>query len=266
MWVSGWAPSDGRAGTSRTSSDRWYGRAPIDAAAGGRGGDMMRNLRPWGTVAALLAVPLTAPAAMWDLDPAHTSVQFSVRHLMVSNVRGEFAKTSGSVQADESDPARAKIEATIDAASVSTRIEKRDTHLRSPDFLDVAKYPTITFVSTKIEAAGSGHFKVTGDLTLHGVTRPVVLDVQGPTPEIKDPWGKTRAGAQATTTINRKDFGLIWNQTLDAGGVAVGDEVAITIDVEATKRVATGTNPTSPDVAIAATSTRSGSPGTVVGR
>ena len=227
---------------------------------------MMCNLLAWGTVAALLAVPLTAPAAMWDLDPAHTSVQFSVRHLMVSNVRGEFAKTSGSVQADESDPAHAKIEATIDAASVSTRIEKRDTHLRSPDFLDVAKYPTITFASTKIEAAGSGHFKVTGDLTLHGVTRPVVLDVQGPTPEIKDPWGKTRAGAQATTTINRKDFGLIWNQTLDAGGVAVGDEVAITIDVEATKRVATGTNPTSPDVAIAATSARSGSPGTVVGR
>src|SRR5256885_2570690 len=227
---------------------------------------MMRNLVASGTVAALLAVPLTAPAAMWDLDPAHTSVQFSVRHLMVSNVRGEFAKVTGSVEVDEKDLAHSKIQAAIDAASIDTRVEKRDTHLKSPDFLDVARYPTISFVSKKIEQAGAGHFKVTGDLTLHGVTREVSLDVQGPTREIKDPWGNTRAGAQATTTINRKDFGLIWNQSLDAGGVAVGDEVAITIDVEATKRVATGTNPTSPDVAIAATSTRSGSPGTVVGR
>ena len=128
----------------------------------------------------------------------------------------------------------------IDSASIDTRIEKRDNHLRSPDFLDVAKYPTITFVSTKIEPAGAGHFKVTGDLTLHGITRPVVLDVQGPTAEIKDPRGNTRAGAEATTRINRKDFGLVWNQALDAGGVAVGDEVAITIDVEATKRAAVG--------------------------
>ena len=198
----------------------------------------MRYLLTW--AAAALAFPAAATAATWDLDPAHTSVQFSVRHLMVSNVRGEFGKVSGTVQADEADPTRSKIEAEIDAASIDTRIEKRDTHLRSADFLDVAKYPKITFVSTKIEPAGAGHFKVSGDLTLHGVTRPVVLDVEGPTPEIKDPWGKTRAGAQATTKINRKDFGLTWNQTLDAGGVAVGDEVTITIDVEATKRATGG--------------------------
>ena len=199
----------------------------------------MRYLLTWAAAAAL-AFPAAATAATWDLDPAHTSVQFSVRHLMVSNVRGEFGKVSGTVQADEADPTRSKIEAEIDAASIDTRIEKRDTHLRSADFLDVAKYPKITFVSTKIEAAGAGHFKVSGDLTLHGVTRPVVLDVEGPTPEIKDPWGKTRAGAQATTKINRKDFGINWNQALDAGGVAVGDELTITIDVEATKRAAGG--------------------------
>jgi len=196
----------------------------------------MRHRLVRGISALLLTAPLAAAAATWDLDPAHTSVQFSVRHLMVSNVRGEFGKTSGTVEGDENDPTHAKLQATIDAASINTRIEKRDTHLRSPDFLDVAKYPTLTFVSTKIEPAGSGHFKVTGDLTLHGVTKPVVLDVEGPTPSMKDPWGKTRAGAQATTKINRKDFGLTWNQTLDAGGVAVGDELAITIDVEATKR------------------------------
>jgi len=197
----------------------------------------MRYLVTWAAVAAC-ALPAVATAATWDLDPAHSSVQFSVRHLMVSNVRGEFGKLSGNVQGDEADPTHAKLEAEIDAASVNTRIEKRDTHLRSADFLDVAKYPKITFVSTKIEPGSAGHVKVSGDLTLHGVTRPVVLDVEGPTPEMKDPWGKTRAGAQATTKINRKDFGIAWNQTLDAGGVAVGDELTITIDVEATKRTA----------------------------
>jgi len=131
-------------------------------------------------------------------------------------------------------------QATIDAASIDTRVEKRDTHLKSPDFLDVARYPTIVFVSKKVEAGAPGHFKVIGDLTLHGVTREVSLDVEGPTPEIKDPRGNTRAGAQATTTINRKDFGLTWNQVLETGGVAVGDEVTITIDVEATKQTAAG--------------------------
>ena len=191
-------------------------------------------------VALALLLPTLAGASTWDLDSAHTSVQFSVRHLMVSTVRGAFSKVSGAAQADDSDVTRSKVQATIDAASIDTRNDKRDTHLKSADFLDVAKYPTITFVSKKIERASPGHFKVTGDLTLHGVTREVILDVEGPTPEIKDPWGKTRAGAVATTTINRKDFGINWNQTLDAGGVAVGEEVSITIDVEATKRAAVG--------------------------
>ena len=187
-----------------------------------------------------LALPAFAQAATWTLDPAHTSVQFSVRHLMVSTVRGAFGKVTGSVEADEKDLARSKIQATIDAASIDTRVEKRDAHLKSPDFLDVARYPTITFVSKRIEQADPGHFKVTGDLTLHGVTREVSLDVEGPTPEIKDPRGNTRAGAQATTKINRKDFGVVWNQVLETGGVAVGDEVTITIDVEATKDKAAG--------------------------
>jgi polyisoprenoid-binding protein YceI len=201
--------------------------------------------RTWGRMPRLLivvalALPSLARAATWNLDPAHTSVQFSVRHLMVSTVRGAFGKLSGTVQVEEKDLTRSKIQATIDAASIDTRVEKRDTHLKSPDFLDVARYPTIVFVSKKVEAGAPGHFKVIGDLTLHGVTREVSLDVEGPTPEIKDPRGNTRAGAQATTTIHRKDFGLTWNQVLEAGGVAVGDEVTITIDVEATKQTAAG--------------------------
>jgi len=191
-------------------------------------------------ILAALILPSLVRAATWDLDPAHSSVQFSVRHLMVSTVRGAFGKVAGTVAVDEQDLTHSKIQATIDAASIDTRIEKRDAHLKSPDFLDVAKYPTITFVSKKIERVAPDHFKVTGDLTLHGVTRETTLDVEGPTPEMKDPWGKTRAGAQATTTINRKDFGLTWNQALEAGGVAVGDEVKITIDVEATKQPAAG--------------------------
>jgi len=190
-------------------------------------------------ILALAGVALSglAGAATWEIDPVHSSVGFGVRHLMVSTVRGQFTKMSGSAQADDTDYAKAKIEATIDAASIDTRVEKRDTHLKSPDFLDVAKYPTITFTSKKIEKAGDGRWKVTGDLTLHGVTRPVTLDVEGPTPPIKDPMmGALRAGAHATARINRKDFGITWNKSLDGGGVVVGEDVDITIDVEALKK------------------------------
>ena len=182
------------------------------------------------------AVALSAPAlaATWQIDPAHSNVSFSVRHMMVSNVRGEFTKVSGTVEGDEKAPAQATITATIDATSISTREAKRDEHLKSADFLDVAKYPTITFKSKKIESSGSGQFKVTGDLTLHGVTKEVVLDVSDVTQPIKDPMGKTRAGAHATTKIDRKDFGVNWSKAMDGGGLVVGDDVAITIDVEAT--------------------------------
>jgi polyisoprenoid-binding protein YceI len=178
-----------------------------------------------------------AHAAAWEIDSSHSSAQFSVRHLMVSNVRGEFGKVTGTVDFDAKDPSKAKVEATIDAGTINTREQKRDEHLKSPDFFDVAKYPTITFKSKKVVAAGAGKLKVTGDLTIHGVTKEVTLDVEGPAMETKDPWGNQRTGAQATTKINRKDFGLKWNKVLDGGGVAVGDEVTITIDVEMTKKV-----------------------------
>jgi polyisoprenoid-binding protein YceI len=189
---------------------------------------------------AALALIATAAAARaetaWQIDPAHTNVQFSIRHMMISNVRGEFRGVRGTVRAGGNDPTRAVVEATIDAASIDTGQEKRDAHLRSADFLDVEKFPTITFRSTRIEPAGSGRWKMTGDLTLHGVTREVVLDVDGPTPEIRDPGGKTRAGAQATSKLKRGDFGITWSKTLDGGGLVVGDDVAVTIDVEGVKQ------------------------------
>ena len=191
------------------------------------------------SVVAVVGVALhtLAGATTWEIDPAHTSVGFGVRHLMVSTVRGEFTKVSGTAQADDKDYTKAKIEATIDAASINTRVEKRDAHLKSPDFFDVAKYPTMIFASKKIEKAGEGRWKVTGDLTLHGVTRPVTLDVEGPTPPVKDPMtGALRAGAHATARINRKDFGIMWNKNLDGGGVVVGEDVDITIDVEGVQK------------------------------
>ena len=191
------------------------------------------------TVSALLlafAIPALAQADTWHIDPAHTNVEFTVRHMMISNVKGQFEKTTGMVTVDGNDPASAKIDATIDASSINTRVEKRDMHLKSPDFLDVAKYPTITFKSTKVEAEGPNKWKVTGDLTLHGVTKPVVLEVESSGPPIHDPMGNTRGGASATTKINRSDFGLTWNKVLESGGVMVGDEVAISIDLEAIKK------------------------------
>jgi polyisoprenoid-binding protein YceI len=181
----------------------------------------------------LIAVPAAVFADTWQIDPAHTTVEFSVRHMMISNVKGRFDKVSGTIASDGNDPKSVVIEAVIDAASVDTRVDRRDQHLRSPEFLDVAKYPSITFKSKKVEPAGEGKWKLTGDLTLHGVTKAVVLDVDGPTPVIKDPMGNQRAGASATTKISRKDFGLTWNKLLEAGGAMVGDEVSISIDIEA---------------------------------
>jgi len=182
---------------------------------------------------------VSAPAlaeTVWDIDPAHTSVQFSIRHMMISNVRGEFTKVAGTVRGYQADPSRAKVEATIDTVSLDTREAKRDEHLKSADFFDVAKYPTMTFTSKKIEQVGERRYKVTGDLTLHGVTREVVLDVDGPSAPMTDPRGNLRAGAEATAKINRQDFGIKWSKALDGGGVMVGDEVAITIDVEGVKK------------------------------
>ena len=183
-------------------------------------------------LAAVLSLPAAAATSTWQIDPNHSAAQFAVRHLAISTVRGAFTKVSGTIQFDDKDIAKSSVDVTIDAASVDTRVEGRDKDLRSDHFFDVEKYPTLTFKSTKVEQVEVGKLKVTGDLTIHGVTKQVVLDVEGPTAAVKDPWGNQRAAANATTKINRQDFGVKWNAKMDNGGWVVGDDVAITIDVE----------------------------------
>ncbi|MDD2899181.1 MAG: YceI family protein [Desulfuromonadaceae bacterium] len=182
-----------------------------------------------------LALPSLSFATIWTIDPDHSNVGFKVRHLMVSNVKGNFEKYAGTVDINDKDITKSKVDVSIDTNSISTNVKKRDDHLRSADFFDVAKYPTMTFISKKVAVAGKDKLKVTGDLTLHGVTRTVVLDVEGPSRESKDPWGNLRKGATATTKINRKDFGLVWNAALETGGVAVGEEINITLEIEMIK-------------------------------
>jgi polyisoprenoid-binding protein YceI len=192
---------------------------------------MFRSLTAFFVSIAFL-LPLSAAAqdnSTWQIDPKHTAAQFSVRHLGISTVRGWFDKVSGTVQYDPAHVEKSSLQATIEAASVNTRVEMRDNDLRSPHFFDAAKYPTITFQSKKVESAGTGKLKVTGDLTMHGVTKEVVLDVDGPTPPVKDQKGEERMGASATTKINRMDFGVA-----GASGVA-GDEITITLDIEMLK-------------------------------
>ena|SRR5438270_8562790 len=173
-----------------------------------------------------LLAPSVARTQTWQIDPMHSAAQFSVRHLGISTVRGQFEKLSGSVTYDPAAPDKTSISATIDANSVNTRVEMRDKDLRSPNFLDVAKFPTITFKSSRIDHSGSGNLKVIGDLTIHGVTKEVALDVDGPTPAIKDPMGNARMGASASTKINRHDFGV------NGAPAMAGDEVMITLDIE----------------------------------
>lgn len=183
-----------------------------------------------------LALPTFAFATTWTIDPDHSNVGFKVKHLMVSNVKGSFDKHTGTVEINDKDITKSKVEVSIDTNSINTNVQKRDEHLRSADFFDVAKYPAMTFVSKKVAKAGKDKLKVTGDLTLHGVTKQVVLDVEGPSKESKDPWGAIRRGATASTKINRKDFGLVWNKALETGGVAVGDEITITLEIEMIKK------------------------------
>jgi polyisoprenoid-binding protein YceI len=185
----------------------------------------------------LLGAPLL-PAATWQIDTAHSAAQFAVRHMMISTVRGEFGGIKGTVDYDPANPASARIDVTIDVSTVTTREPKRDSHLKSPDFFDVGKFPTMTFQSKRVEAAGAGKLKVIGDLTMHGVTREVVLDVEGPSAEMKDARGGSRLGASATTKISRKDFGMTWNRAVETGGVVVSDEIAVTLDVELVRRPA----------------------------
>jgi polyisoprenoid-binding protein YceI len=172
----------------------------------------------------------------YQIDPAHTHAQFKVRHMMVSNVKGDFDKVTGTVEYDDANPSASKITVIVDVASISTREPQRDSDLKSPAFFDVEKFPTITFVSTGVVKSGEDSFEVVGDLTIHGVTNAVDLDVEDVTPEMKDPFGFFRRGATAKATILRSDFGLKYNAVLETGGVVIGDEVHITIDVEFTRK------------------------------
>ena len=167
----------------------------------------------------------------YKIDPVHSSAQFTVRHMMITNVRGAFSGIQGNVTYDQDDVQATTLNVDIDASSISTQDTQRDAHLKSPDFLDVSKYPTISFHSTKVAAIDGGELSITGDLTIHGVTKQVVLQVDEPSAEGKDPWGNLRMGASAAARIKRSDFGLAWNQALETGGILVGDELKLAVDV-----------------------------------
>ena len=170
--------------------------------------------------------------SIWNIDPVHTAAEFKVRHMAISNVKGQFAKVIGSLALGDGDLAKARVEATIDADSIETRDTSRDTHLKSADFFDVERFPFLTFKSTSLKIVRAGELAVEGDLTIRGVTRRVLFDVEGPTPPEKDPWGNLRIAVSATTKISRKDFGLVWNAALESGGILVGDDVTINLDVQ----------------------------------
>ncbi len=181
-----------------------------------------------------MASAVSAPGTVttWNIDPAHSGAEFKVKHMMISNVKGKFSGLTGVLKLDEHNYAQSSVEASIPVSSVSTGDEKRDGHLVSADFFDAEKFPAMTFKSTSIESIGGGDYEVTGDLTIHGVTKPVVLKLEDVSQPSKDPWGNHRIGLSGTTKINRKDFGLGWNAPLETGGVLVGEEVTITLDVQ----------------------------------
>jgi polyisoprenoid-binding protein YceI len=181
-----------------------------------------------------LATPQTATSS-WNIDPVHSVAEFKVKHMMISNVKGHFTGLKGVLTLDETATTKSHVEVSIDATSINTRDPQRDAHLKSPDFFDVEKFPTLSFKSTQVDRVNDGELAVAGDLTIHGVTRNVVFAVEGPTPPAKDPWGNTRMGLSATTKINRKQFGLTWNAALETGGIMVGEEVTITLEVEFVK-------------------------------
>ncbi len=177
------------------------------------------------------ATSTPAATTTWNIDPAHSAAEFKVKHMMISNVKGSFSGLSGMLTEHLSDSTLSSIEASVPVATITTGDAKRDAHLKSADFFDAEKYPALNFKSTKVVHKGDA-YEVTGDLTIHGVTKPVTFAIDGPSAPAKDPWGNTRIGLSATTKINRKDFGLNWNASLEAGGFLVGDEVAITLDVQ----------------------------------
>ncbi len=178
-----------------------------------------------------LAAPQTA-LTTWTIDPVHSVAEFKVKHMMISNVKGQFTGVSGKLALDETDIANSRVDATIDVSTIHTLDTQRDAHLKSADFFDVEKFPTLAFKSTRVTRRGKDELAVEGELTIHGVTRNVVFAVEGPTAPGKDPWGNTRVGISATTKISRKDYGLTWNAALETGGILVGDEVTITLDVQ----------------------------------
>jgi polyisoprenoid-binding protein YceI len=176
----------------------------------------------------------TPARTTWTIDPAHSQVEFAVRHLMISTVRGRFAGVKGTVISDDSDPGTAQVDVTIDVHTIDTREAQRDAHLKSADFFDAEKFPVLTFKGTRLTGAKGDRFKLAGDLTMHGTTREVVLDVTAEG-RGKDPWGGERAGYSAVAKVNRSDFGLTWNQVLETGGIAVGDQIKISLDLELVK-------------------------------
>jgi polyisoprenoid-binding protein YceI len=178
---------------------------------------------------------VTSPTSTWNIDPVHSAAEFKIRHLMISNVKGTFPKISGVLTLDEANPANSSVEASIEVESIETRDANRDTHLKSAEFFDVEKFPTMSFKSTKVTPSGAGEGTVQGDLTIRDVTKSVTFEVEGPTPATKDPWGNLRVGISATTKISRKEFGLTWSAPMETGGVLIGDEVTITLEVEFVK-------------------------------
>ena len=184
----------------------------------------------------VLALPALVLAGTWDIDPAHSEVGFKVRHMMVTNVRGNFSDFKGTLELDETDITRSTVDVTIQAASIYTGVEKRDEHLRSPDFFDAAKFPALTFKSKRFTKISDSSFQIIGDLSIHGVSREVVLEAEGLDQQARDPYGNTITGASATTKLNRKDYGLNWNKALETGGFLVGDEITILLEVEFKKR------------------------------
>jgi polyisoprenoid-binding protein YceI len=197
----------------------------------------MRKILFAAILAALSAAPSFAQSAnTWRIDPNHSAAQFAVRHMGISKVQGQFTKVTGTVELDEKDITKSSVNATIDVSSVDTRVEGRDNDLRSPNFFDVAKYPSMTFQSKKVTQSGSGTLQIVGDLTMHGVTREVTLAVDGPSSAIKDPGGNLRRGFEATTKIVRQDFGLTYDRALGTGELVVGNEISITLDIEIVKK------------------------------
>ena len=199
-------------------------------------GHILTRIAVTAGLAAIFSLPAPAATSTWQIDPMHSAAQFSVRHLAISTVRGGFSNVKGTINFDDTDVSKSNVDVTIDVSTVDTREPDRDKDLKSDKFFDVAHYPTMTFKSKKVEQGAAGKLKVTGDLTIRGVTKEVVLDVEGPTAPVKDPWGNQRTAVNATTKINRQDYGVKWNATMDNGGVVVGDDVSITLDVEMVKQ------------------------------